>query len=281
MRTRSREERARLVCNAALALAAAAIALAMLLPDPGPIPALRRASFDTYQKLFPRSRATAPAIIVEIDDKSLQRVGQWPCPRDIMASLIDRIAAAGASAIAVDVFFSEPDRASPERIAEGLQRRDPELSKQVAALQGNDEILADAIARAPAVLGVVGLHYPVDPSATGTATSTAAPFRTYPDWIRSIPSIDRAAKGHGLVNAEREDGIVRRMPLVGVAAGERLLSLGLESLRVASGASGYDLAERGDALEITFADLRVVAQHDGMAWLHFSPSTAGRYVSAA
>src|SRR5204863_3077798 len=83
------------------------------------------------------------------------------------------------------------------------------------------------------------------------------------------------------VNAEREGGVVRRMPLVGVVAGERLLSLGLESLRVAAGAPACDVSERGDALDIGCGDIRSVAQRDGMAWLHFSPSMPARYVSAA
>lgn len=281
MRIRSREERARFIGNAALALASVVVIVIMLSPDPGPMPALRRATFDTYQTIFPRQRVSAPAIIVEIDDKSLQRVGQWPWPRDTMANLIDRIVAGGASAIAIDVFFSEPDRASPERIADRLRRTHPEIANQLAAIRGNDDILAEAIARAPTVLGVVGLHYGGSASTAQVEPGAATPFRIYPDSIRSIPPIDGAAKGHGLVNAEREGGVVRRMPLVGVAAGEQLLSLGLESLRIAAGASAYDLSERGDALEIGFGEVRSVVQRDGMAWLHFSPSMTERYVSAA
>lgn len=282
MRTRSREERTRLIGNAALTLVSAAVIVLMLAPDPGPMPALRRATFDTYQALFPRQRVSAPAIIVEIDDKSLQRIGQWPWPRDVMANLIDRIVLGGPRAIAIDIFFPEPDRASPERIADRLRSRDPDLADRLGAMQANDDILAEAVARAPSVLGVIGLHYTRNALPSDAPASAAAvPFRNYPDSIRSIPLIDRAAKGHGLVNAEREGGVVRRMPLVGVATGEQLLSLGLESLRVAAGAPAYDLFEHGDSLEIGLSDLRIVAQQDGMAWLHFSPSLAARYVAAA
>src|SRR5688572_25353621 len=147
MRSRSREERARLVGGAAFALASVAVTIVLLSADPGPIPALRRATFDTYQAVFPRQRVTAPAVIVEIDDRSLQRIGQWPWPRDIIANLIDRIVAGGARAVAIDAFFSEPDRASPERIAERLRHRNPEIASQLAAIRGNDDILAEAIAR--------------------------------------------------------------------------------------------------------------------------------------
>ena len=71
---------------------AAALALitcfSLLLPEPGPLPGLRNFGFDTYQKLWPRVRSAQPVVIVAIDDRSLQQVGQWPWPRDTMARLV-------------------------------------------------------------------------------------------------------------------------------------------------------------------------------------------------
>src|SRR6185503_20334780 len=95
---------------------AAGFTAAMLLPDPGPLPALRFWAFDTYQVWFPRTRVSAPAVIVAVDDQSLVRIGQWPWSRDVLANLIDRIAARKPASIGVDILFTEPDRSSPERV---------------------------------------------------------------------------------------------------------------------------------------------------------------------
>ena len=68
-------------------LVGAVCAAAILLPDPGPLPPMRLWAFDSYQARLPRrpDPDNAPAIIVEIDDQSLQRIGQWPWPRTLMA----------------------------------------------------------------------------------------------------------------------------------------------------------------------------------------------------
>jgi adenylate cyclase len=61
-------------------------------------------------------RASAPRppsgriVIVDVDERSLAAVGQWPWRRDLVATLIDRLRALGASTIALDIMFAEPDR---------------------------------------------------------------------------------------------------------------------------------------------------------------------------
>ena len=59
----------------------------------------RRMWFDTLQQAMPRERAEMPAVVVEIDDQSLSRIGQWPWPRHFVGELIRRIHAAGATTI--------------------------------------------------------------------------------------------------------------------------------------------------------------------------------------
>jgi CHASE2 domain-containing sensor protein/tRNA A-37 threonylcarbamoyl transferase component Bud32 len=46
--------------------------------------------------------------VIAIDDQSIQNIGRWPWPRDIHATMVDRLSEAGAKAIASTVFFSEP-----------------------------------------------------------------------------------------------------------------------------------------------------------------------------
>jgi len=82
---------------------------------------LRHALFDGYQKLFPRERRSAPAVIVAIDEAALERYGQWPWPRTRVAELIGRIAEARPAVIGVDLRFPEPDRFSPSVMAEDVR----------------------------------------------------------------------------------------------------------------------------------------------------------------
>ncbi|SJM58969.1 Adenylate cyclase [Brevundimonas diminuta 3F5N] len=114
-------------------------------------------------------------VIIAIDDRSLEALGQWPWPRDLHARLIDRLTQAGAGPVAYDVLFTE---ASPQ-----------------------DRALADALARngkvrLPVVLDAPGLN--------GAAFREDAP----------APGLTEAAAGLGHVNLTvDDDGAVRRLPL--------------------------------------------------------------------
>ena len=66
--------------------------------------------FDQYQREWPREYRPAPVRVVEIDDESLARIGQWPWPRSVMRDLVVRLGELGAGAIVMDIVFAEPDR---------------------------------------------------------------------------------------------------------------------------------------------------------------------------
>src|ERR1700687_2790022 len=78
---------------------------------------LRYAVFDAYQRLFPLERTASPVAIVVIDERALERFGQWPWPRTRLAELNTLIARHEPAAIGLDIFFPEPDRFSPAAIA--------------------------------------------------------------------------------------------------------------------------------------------------------------------
>ena len=259
---------------------------AILLPDPGPLPPLRLWAFDAYQVRFPRTPSpNRPAIIVAIDDQSLQRVGQWPWPRDTLARLIDRIAERQPKAVAIDILFTEPDRSSPDRIAESLSRRDRALAQRLAALRPNDEILAESLARARAVIGVAGVSAQIakgEPYMPTRIRGETPPLPTYPGALRSLPTIDHAAAGHGLLNADPERGIVRRIPLAAIAGYDPILTFALEALRIAEGTNFFDLHWTSRGLQSVQIGARdIPSQANGRAWVHFSRHDSNRFISAA
>ena len=65
----------------------AVVGLSLQLLDPLPLAGLRNAMFDQYQRWQPRSHGTMPVRIVDIDEESLKRLGQWPWPRTRVAAL--------------------------------------------------------------------------------------------------------------------------------------------------------------------------------------------------
>lgn len=118
---------------------------------------VRHTGFDAYQRLLPRARVTDPAVIVEIDEHSLARYGQWPWPRSLLARLVERIQAGGPFVIGLDMIFPERDRLSPDVIAESLPGHDAsDLLARLQAQPSNDRLFAGALARARTVLGVAG-----------------------------------------------------------------------------------------------------------------------------
>lgn len=264
---------------------AGAFAVALLIPDPGPMATVRLATLDAYQAWLPRERRSAPAVIIAVDDASLARIGQWPWPRDTIARLIERVAARNPAAIGVNILFAEPDRASPERMADALRARDPVLADRLAKLQPNDAILAAAIARAPVVLGIAGIDQVTSasaPLAPALIAGPPAPLNRYAGALRSLPELDAAARGHGLLTAETESGVLRRLPLVALIVDRPVLTLTLESLRVAAGESLFTLKSDADGLtHVVIADRAVPTQKDGSLWIHYTPHDPARYLSAA
>ena len=118
----------------------------------GPQEILRNNLFDQYQRWKPRTYSEAPVNIIDIDEESLTRVGQWPWPRSRMAELVDRLTQSGVASIGFDVMFAEPDRTSPKAAAD-LWQLTGKFRADLTALPDHDEILAKSLKRADAVLG--------------------------------------------------------------------------------------------------------------------------------
>ena len=250
--------------------------------------ALRLAWLDIYQELSPRERRSAPAVIVAIDEASLDRFGQWPWPRTLVAQLLDKLRAGSPAAIGVDILFPEPDRLSPERLAPSVAAADPQLAARLAKLPRHDAVLAASIRAAPVVLGIAGMEAGVisavaqwTPSLQKGADARGY-LRHYVSTLRSLPEIDMAARGHGLLSADTEGGVVRRIPMVARVGSIPVLPLSLETLRLASGEPLFVVRSGAAGIEaVEIGDLVVPTQSDGRLWVHYTPHDASRFISAA
>ncbi len=276
---------ARLLCLALL-IGFAALRIA----DPAPVEEIRVRTFDAFQRIDPRKKTARPVTIVDIDDKSLEKLGQWPWPRTRIADLVTELTRLGAVVIAFDAVFSEPDRLNPAFAADTFRNLDEETRARLRALPSNDQVFADAIKASRVVLGESGLPEEIAPldktlPVTGLAMLGEEPQRfmfDFPGLLRNVPVLEHAAAGRGLFTIKPErDGIVRRVPMIMQAQGQTMPSLTFEMLRVATG-SGTILikAETAGIKSLGIKGLQIPTDHNGQIWVHYARNDASIYVPA-
>ena len=274
--------------------------------DPGFVEAARLWAFDRYQNIQPRSDPARPVTIVDIDDESLQAIGQWPWPRHLLARMVTNLTQKGAVVIGFDMVFPEADRLSPNSLADNVVGLSPELVEEIRQLPSNDEFFAEALRNSRTVLGQSAFTRIVAEAAERLPEKSPRAFRgpkpqqflpRFVSVVRNNPVIEPAALGHGMFTVEPgSGGIVRRVPAVIRVANQDpeeddivYPALTVEMLRVAASPDGRD-AYIINSGETGINDVRVRmgrqqfvinTMEDGRIWVNFSPhDREGRYVSA-
>jgi signal transduction histidine kinase/ActR/RegA family two-component response regulator len=209
-----------------------------------PPAALTRLDSGVYDTLL---RSTGPEpplgriVIVDIDDRSVARVGQWPWRRDVIARLIARLRDLGARTIALDIIFAEPDRNQrpPDAATPGTS-----VDDAATAPTASDARLAETIRGAHVV---VGHAFRFESAAGGSPRCLLHPLRamivqregdagdlplfTATGALCSLPILAEAAGASGFLNAAPDlDGILRRAPLVLAFNGRTYPALALAAL---------------------------------------------------
>lgn len=267
------------------------IIIAARLINPVSLEIFRLKALDLYQVLFAPIGHQEDVLIVDIDERSLSRLGQWPWPRTLLGDLVGRITEGGAVAIGFDILFPEHDRMSPSALAEVLAAEDKAVAERLKVLPSNDQRFSDAIAASRVVLARSGrvdsVHQPFPDIPLPSSFAMLGPetensLETSPGLVRNVPELESAAAGLGLVSSRPDiDGVTRRIPLVSKAGGMLMPSLALEMLRVATGES--TILIRGDeagANSVVLAGMEFPTDADGKAWLRFRPHNPSIFVPA-
>lgn len=269
--------------------------------DFAPLERVRMQVFDSYQRAAPREAPQdARAVVVDIDEDSIAQLGQWPWPRTELAELTRRLGEAGASVVAFDIVFSEPDRTSPAAMLERLDEADANsgLASQLAALPSHDAVLAESFASVPVVTGFF-----LDPADIGRDIEPKASFTmhgslpsehvsAFPGALLPLPELEEASTGMGSVTIDGDpDGIVRRASMVSIHRDILVPTLSLEAVRVAgdlgspnlltSDGSGQTLAAPGAAVSVRLGDAEIPVNDAGEMWIHFDAPERQQLVSAA
>ncbi|MDQ0322618.1 adenylate cyclase [Pararhizobium capsulatum DSM 1112] len=243
--------------------------------------------FDVYQRVQPRPETGAPIVLVDIDETSINALGQWPWPRTVLADMVNRLNEMGAAVIAFDMVFPEPDRTSLDRVAEDLKRAGVTIQVPPGAQANNDIVFRDAIAAANVVTGIAitdesdgGLPKPK----AGFAFGGEDP-RTFLAGRRgglgNLQMLDDATKGIGFFSfPPSPDGIIREIPVITRVGDALYPALSIEALRVAQGASGFilrtasasgdDSAGQQALTAVKAGDFELATGPQGEFWIYYS-----------
>ena len=271
--------------------------------NPPPLQTMQLKTFDLYQRIKPREPKDlpVPVVIIDIDETSLERYGQWPWPRTLLAQLVDKVREYGAGVIGFDVFFPEYDRMSPTLLAENLRGLDEELAQQLKALPTTEAIFAKSFQKMRVVLGQGTLPNVTEPRETlplkakiallGNQKKIMARMPGFPGVLRNVPELEATAMGLGMVALEPEiDGVIRRVNMALRIDEQVYPTITLEMMRLALGQENLliRLDEKAQTQSIRIRGLKQLGTPEiptdsrFRTWIHFRPHDPdGMYVSAA
>ena len=235
---------------------------------------------DVYFKIRGPVKTTGNVVIVDIDEKSLGELGQWPWRRDILAQILMNLTKAQAGIIGLDMFFPEKDGKSPCNV---LNQKH---------LLNTDEILAQAFEKSPTITGYL---FNFDKNITkGALPKIPAIFvqrhlsKEYllkaKGYISNLPILQSHAYSGGFVNMIPDvDGVVRYVPLLIKYKGMIYPSLAFEMFRIAYNARKViiDYSPAGvDSIELK--GYKIPTDRFGRIFINYRGDKGSfKYISAA
>jgi adenylate cyclase len=180
----------------------------------------RLKSFDLIQK-YDTSIVSQDVAIVEIDERAIEKYGQWPWNREVLADVVLRLRDAGAGVIVLPILFSEPDRLGGD---EGF----------IQALTNNGVVLAQ--------VGTTQTNRNAVPRGVAKIGDPMPWLYEWPGMLGPIEQLGSTAAGVGVINTAPEiDGVVRRIPLLMKVGDQIYPAIAIETIRVAVGDPSYQV----------------------------------------
>ena len=190
--------------------------------------------------------------IVTIDEKSIEKYGQWPWKRDVIAEVITNLRQSGAGVIMIPILFSEKDRL------------------------GGDDILSQTLIDNGVVIAQVGTSQINKNSVPRGVAKIGNPLPYLFEWdgmLGPIPKLGQNANGVGVINTAPEiDGVVRRIPLIMRIGQDTYPTMAVEVIRVATGNPSYQVkAGDGGVQAIRVPGFPIInTDPNARIWLHWN-----------
>ena len=193
-------------------------------------------NYDFFQKIFEEKTNFNKVVIVDIDENSINELGQFPWRRDIHSKIIENLNKANAKVIAFDIFFSEPDKQNPKLFIEEFK-----IQNQVNKIIDSDQLLSSSIEQSNVILPLVGAvddkvfdeNVNIKANLIQRGESPSKFLYSFNSLITSLPKFNDNAKGLGAISIiEGEDGILRSVPMMININKSIIPSLSIEAVRV-------------------------------------------------
>ena len=195
------------------------------LQDPQIKEILRLKSFDLLLQSEPKEISKDIAVVT-IDEKAIEKYGQWPWNRSVLGDIIGQLREAEVGIIVLPILFSEEDRL------------------------GGDQTLSNYIYQNGVIIAQVGTNQTNKNSVPRGVAKIGDPLPYLFEWggmLGPIPQLGEVADGVGVVNTAPEiDGVTRRIPLLMKIGNEVYPAMAIEVIRVAVQAPSYQV-KAGDA----------------------------------
>jgi adenylate cyclase len=228
-----------------------ALMVALRVVDPFFIETARLKGLDYYQRTQTKIQSEN-IVVIEIDEKSLEKYGQWPWKRTVFAEGIQRAFDNEANVAVLPILFAEEDRLGGDADLIRVLEINPVVTAQSASVKGK---------------GV--------PVPRGVATINDGILDwvfSYPEAIGPTKDIGTNSAGVGmLLTAPELDGVVRRLPLIISVKNELYPTIPLEVLRLFGGEKSYQakLSEAGlSAVRVPGFD-PIKTDANGRVWINF------------
>ena len=264
--------------------------IALKFINPSFIKSISYISFDLYQKVFPLEKRETDVIIIDIDEKSLGKFGQFPWSRSVFAKIIENVKVSEPKAIGFDIFFSEKDKQSPDEIIKAYNLIPTDVS-ELQNIKGHDEIFREQLENSKSIIAVLGSSVPShgthDRSAKARFLSKGGDPKNftyaYPYSIGSLEKLEKSAKGLGSISfLDQTDGIIRSLPLLVRFENKLYPTMGLEMIRVGSNQKNIYIEMNEIGINrISSRPHKIYSDPNGIVWIRYKKSLKSQYISAS
>ena len=256
--------------------------------NPAFIKSVSYLSFDLYQKIFVEEK-DSDVVIIDIDEQSLGKFGQFPWNRKVFAKILDQLNIHNPKAIGFDIFFTEKDKQSPEAIIKSYGLIPSDVA-DIQNLKSPDDIFSEKLKESKSIIAVLGSNVP---SHSNYSRKAKARFLSkggdpknftysYPHSIGSLEKLENNVKGLGSISfLDQLDGIIRSLPLIVQFDKKIYPTMGLEMVRVGSKQKNIyvELNEVG-IQRISARPYKVESDPNGIIWIKYKKSNKDQFISA-
>ena len=258
--------------------------------NPEFVKSISNISFDAYQKIFKYNEVQDDVIIVDIDEPSLGKFGQFPWSRNIFSQILDNINENNPKAVGLDIFFSEKDKQSPEEIIKTYSIEDEYTKKTLQSIEGHDEKFQKTLKETKSVLAVFGSLIPT--KGTFDRKGKAKIFAkggnvknfvyNYKHSLGSIPILEKNSKGLGSINyITQSDAVVRSLPLIMLFNEKLFPTFGLEMIRVGEKKRTIITKLNDSGIKsISIKPLEFQTDKNSLIWVKYNRSINNNFISA-